>query len=61
MDIKERSALRRKRMVFHKAKNFEDAERWDLEFWQSQTPEDRLSALVAIHKDIEKVGKKSES
>jgi len=39
-------------MVTHRARNFEDAERWDLEFWQNQTPEMRLSALVAIRRDI---------
>jgi len=58
MGIKERSAERRKRIIVHRAKDFEDAERWDLEFWQSQTPEMRLSALVAIHRDIEMVKKK---
>ena len=32
-----------------------DAERWDLKFWQEQSPEDRLSALVAIRNDVAKV------
>ncbi len=36
----------------HRASTFEEAERWDLEFWQAQTPEDRLSALVAIRRDV---------
>jgi hypothetical protein len=35
--------------------DFENAEQWDLDFWQSQTPEDRLSALIALRKDVEKV------
>jgi len=39
-------------MVVHRAHSFEDAERWDLEFWQSQSPEDRLSALVDIRRDV---------
>lgn len=49
-------------MVAHRAKSFEDAERWDLEFWQSVTPEERLSALVAIRQDVELVeaGRKRE-
>jgi len=55
MGIKARAAERRKRIVAHRAKNFRDAERWDLDFWQSQTSEQRLSALVAIHCDIAKV------
>lgn len=42
-------------MVVHRAKSFADAERWDLEFWQSKTPEERLSALVAIRRDVEVV------
>jgi len=42
-------------MVVHRASGFEDAERWDLEFWQSQTPAERLSALVAIHRDVAKI------
>lgn len=42
-------------MVGHRATSHEDAERWDLEFWQSLTPEERLSALVAIRRDVEAV------
>lgn len=55
MSIEARSKERRKRMVVNRAGSFEEAEAWDLEFWQSQTPEDRLSALVAIHRDVELV------
>jgi len=55
MGIKERSAERRKKIVAHRAANFADAEKWDLEFWQNRSPEDRLSALVAIHEDVAKV------
>jgi len=52
MGIEERSLERRKRMVIHRATSHEDAEAWDLEFWQQRTPEERLSALVAIRRDI---------
>jgi hypothetical protein len=55
MGIRERSAKRRKRIVAHRALSFEDAEKWDLDFWQCQTPEQRLSALVAIREDVKKV------
>jgi len=55
MGIKERSVARRKRIVGHLATDFKDAENWDLDFWQSQTPEQRLSALVAIRRDVIKV------
>lgn len=53
--IEARSRLRRERMVGHRASSYADAEAWDLEFWQSQSPEDRLSALLAIHRDVEAV------
>ncbi|OEU50058.1 MAG: hypothetical protein BA861_00500 [Desulfobacterales bacterium S3730MH5] len=54
MGIRERSAKRRKCIVAHRALSFEDAEKWDLDFWQCQTPEQRLSALVAIREDVKK-------
>jgi len=57
MGIKERTAARRKRIVAHRAADFKDAENWDLEFWQSRTPEQRLSALVAIRRDVMQVEK----
>ena len=55
MNIKERSAARQKRIVAHRAADFNGAENWDLTYWQSQTPEQRLSALVAIRRDVKKV------
>ena len=57
MGIKSRTAERRKRLVAYRAGNFKDAEQWDLRFWQQQTPEMRLSALVAIREDVAKVEK----
>jgi hypothetical protein len=53
--IAARSRLRRGRMVAHRASGHADAEAWDLDFWQSQSPEDRLSALVALRRDVEAV------
>jgi hypothetical protein len=55
MGFKERAAERRSRMVGHRAANFEEAEAWDLDFWQSQSPEQRLSALAAMRRDVDKV------
>jgi predicted RNA-binding Zn ribbon-like protein len=43
--------------VGHRAANFEEAEAWDLDFWQRQSPEQRLSAFVAIRRDVDKVMK----
>lgn len=53
--LEERSRRRRETMETHRATSFEDAERWDLEFWQRRTPEERLSALVAIRREVELV------
>ena len=61
MSIEERSQNRKKRIVANLAQSFEEAERWDLEYWQSLTPAARLSALVAIRRDIDKVNKSKKS
>jgi len=45
------------RIVAHLSHSFEEADRWDLEYWQSVSPASRLSTLVAIRGDIEKVKK----
>jgi len=42
-------------MVGHRASGHDDAEAWDLDFWQAQGPEARLSALVALRRDLEAV------
>jgi hypothetical protein len=42
-------------METHRTRSFEDAEAWDLDFWQRRTPEERLSALAAIHRDVAQV------
>lgn len=52
MDIQERSRRRRESLETHRAHSFADADDWDLEFWQRRTPEERLSALVAIRRDV---------
>jgi hypothetical protein len=53
--LEARSEERRRRLVGHRASSHADAEAWDLDFWQSRTPEERLSALVAIRRDVELV------
>ena len=47
-----RAEERRARITAHNASGWADAERWDLEFWQKQSPQDRLSALVALRNDL---------
>lgn len=61
MSLRTRAEIRRKKLVGHRATGYEDAEQWDLEFWQKCTPQQRLSALVEIHRDIERIGKKGKS
>jgi hypothetical protein len=42
-------------MESHRTRSLADAEAWDLEFWQRRSPEERLSALVAIYRDVARV------
>jgi len=42
-------------MVANRARSFDEADDWDLEIRQSRTPHERLSALVAILRDVELV------
>ncbi len=55
MSLEERAKLRKMRISVHRALSFEDAERWDLEYWQSVTPEERLDAYMAIRREVELV------
>ncbi|MBD3420092.1 MAG: hypothetical protein GF398_08255 [Chitinivibrionales bacterium] len=55
MNLKKRAEFRRRNLVGNIAKDNADAEKWDLEFWQNCTPQQRLSALVDIHRDIARV------
>lgn len=48
-----RAERRRHRLVANRARSFEAAEAWDLEFWQSRTPQERLSAFVQLRRDVE--------
>ena len=55
MNLEARSRRRRELLEAHRTTSLDDAEAWDLDFWQRRTPEERLSALVAIHRDVELV------
>lgn len=39
-------------MTGHIATDWRDADEWDLDFWQRQGAEARLSALVALRRDL---------
>jgi len=51
--LEDRSLQRRTTLEAHRASSHADAEAWDLDYWQRQTAEERLSALVAMHREIE--------
>lgn len=51
--LAERSRRRRQVIEVHRSASFAEAEAWDLAYWQRRTPEERLSALVAIRRDVE--------
>ncbi|NCD32496.1 MAG: hypothetical protein EOL87_03665 [Spartobacteria bacterium] len=55
-----RSEERKKRMVTNRASSFAEAEAWDLAYWQSKTPQERLSALQDILDDVADVEKSRE-
>jgi hypothetical protein len=55
VSIEERSRERRRRIVTNRTTSFAEAAAWDLEFWQARSPEERLSALVAIRREVELV------
>jgi hypothetical protein len=52
MDLEERSRRRRETMEANRTRSSVEAEAWDLEFWQRRSPDERLSALVAIYRDV---------
>lgn len=43
-------------VLAHKATSFEDAERWDLEYWLSRTPAMRIEALEQLRLEWETIG-----
>jgi hypothetical protein len=51
-DLEQRSLRRRLTLEAHAARSPEEAEAWDLDYWQRRTADDRLSALVAIHREV---------
>lgn len=52
MSIMERAEERKRRIVANRAAGFSEAEEWDLLYWQSRSPQERLAALVAIRDDV---------
>ncbi len=58
--ISKRSLARRARMVGNRAHSFQEADDWDLDYWQAQGAKARLSALVALRKEVEIVERAKE-
>lgn len=57
INLQRRSEERKRRITGNRAAGHAEAELWDLMYWQSRTPEERLSALVQIHRDIQNIKK----
>jgi hypothetical protein len=55
--LAERGMQRRLRIKSNQAKGFEEAEAWDLAYWQEMGPTARLEAYMAIRDDVEKVNR----
>jgi len=55
MGIRERSRQRRERIVGNKAATFQEAEQWDLEYWQAMTPAERLGALARTYDEAKAI------
>lgn len=55
MGLKERSEKRKKNIVWHIAKDFNDAKKWDLKFWLSKTPQMRIYALECLRKELKTI------
>ena len=55
-EMAERRAKRIRRIVTNVAQSFEEAQEWDIEFWQSQTPEARINALEELRADQRNIG-----
>ena len=55
MSLEERSKKRRMRAISRRSWSLEEAEQWNLSYWQSMTQAERLEAYLAIREDIEKV------
>ncbi len=51
-DLEQRSRRRRQTLEVHVARSADEAEAWDLDYWQRRTADERLSALAAIHREI---------
>ncbi len=50
-----RSRERRKRLVANRATSFAEAERWDLQYWQSLSPRERIAALESMRREWEEI------
>lgn len=55
MNASERAARRRATIVATVVRSFEEAESWDLDFWLRLTPQERLSALVDLREEAERI------
>ena len=55
MGFRERAEERRKRIVARVVHGHEDTDESDLDFWQSFTPQDRLSVAFVMSEAVEQI------
>ena len=55
-EMTRRSKERARRMKTNRARSFEEAESWDLAFWQARSPQERINALEELRADRHNIG-----
>ena len=55
-EMARRRLERTRRMVTNRARSFEEADEWDLSFWQAHTPQERINALEELRADRHNLG-----
>ncbi len=46
---------RLKKIVVHIAHSWEEGEKWDIEYWQKFSPQQRISAVESLRKELEAI------
>jgi hypothetical protein len=55
MKLEERSRIRKEKMVTNLARNFGEAEQWDIEFWKKVGSNTRLGAMWDMVYEVERI------
>ena len=55
-EMARRRLERTQRMETNRARSFEEADAWDLSFWQARSPQERINALEELRADRHSLG-----